>query len=502
VRSCGACGVTVVEDGHFCPDCGSPFPSASEIGLASTRTGAGVALTAHLQANSASTNLVGATIDSFAIDGIIGGGAFGTVYSGRQLGLGRKIAFKVPTLEMAGDAVTARRFAREARSAARVDHPGVVTIYAVGELPDGRPYLAMQLVDGQPLDAIFAEDGRSEAAARDPIDPVRALKIARSIASALAETHAANVVHRDLKPSNIMWRRDRAGDDRVVLVDFGIAVCKPGGADATRLTGGNLIGTPHYMSPEQAHGDDVDGRADLYALGCILFELLTGRTPFDGSGFEVLLAHMSRPTPAPSTFVPSIPPQIDELLAKLLAKKPDQRAQTGDEVVALIDETLASLAPVPEVVVPRTRRSLARVLAIGLVAIGALSAVGFAAVKLSHRAPAEVADGSNEVRKELTLDDGTFITKVSIPDPIRAKVDARVRIRVLTKLGKLLAVEQLVVTVQDANGATTGFTARRRARDGQEFFSFRHVFPAPGKYVMRIFPPESDSEFLVDLVVN
>src|SRR5205823_94157 len=152
---------------------------------------------------------------------------------------------KVPTHEIAADPIQARRFAREARSAARVHHPGVVAIYAVGELGDGRPYLAMQLVDGEPLDRIL-EHG--------PIKAVRALGIARAIASALSETHAVDVVHRDLKPSNIIWRRDRNGDDRIVLVDFGIAVCKPGTAEATRLTAGGLLGTPHYMSPEQAHG--------------------------------------------------------------------------------------------------------------------------------------------------------------------------------------------------------------------------------------------------------
>src|SRR6185503_5455637 len=131
--------------------------------------------------------------------------------------------------------------------------------------------------------------------AEGPLPAVRALRIARQIASALSETHSAEVVHRDLKPSNIMWRRDRHGDDRITIVDFGIAVAKPGNADATRLTTNGLIGTPHYMSPEQAQGEHADQRSDIYALSCILFELVTGETPFDGSGFEVLLAHMGRP---------------------------------------------------------------------------------------------------------------------------------------------------------------------------------------------------------------
>src|SRR5690606_1817925 len=245
---------------------------------------------------------------------------------GRQTGLDRPVAIKVPTAEIASDPVMARRFAREARSAARIQHPGVVAIYAVGELQDRRPYLAMQLVEGEPLDKILA-DG--------PLPAVRALRIARQIASALSETHAADVVHRDLKPTNIMWRRDRNGDDRITIVDFGIAVCKPGNADATRLTAGGLIGTPHYMSPEQAHGEQVDARADLYALGCLLYELVTGTPPFEGSGFEVLLAHLGRPAPLPSDKNASVPEAIDRLCTALMRKKPDDRPQHADEVVAL-----------------------------------------------------------------------------------------------------------------------------------------------------------------------
>jgi len=170
-------------------------------------------------------SLIGTVVDGFVIEGVLGGGSFGSVYRARQLGLDRPVALKVPTYAIASDPVMARRFAREARSAARVTHPGVVAIYAVGELADGRPYLAMQLIDGVPLGRILA-DG--------PVPVARALHLARDIASALAETHAAGVIHRDLKPSNIMWRRDRHGDDRITLVDFGIAVANPGHADATR----------------------------------------------------------------------------------------------------------------------------------------------------------------------------------------------------------------------------------------------------------------------------
>src|SRR5437868_3253925 len=250
--------------------------SAGQLSRPSDRSGAPLLRSSGMQASSTPAgSLVGRTIGDFAIEGVIGGGSFGTVYRGRQLGLDRPVAIKVPTYEIAADPVQARRFAREARAAARIVHPGVVAIYAVGELDDGRPYLAMQLIDGAPLDRIL-DDG--------PVPALRALCIARDIASALSETHAAGVIHRDLKPTNIMWRRDRNGDDRITLVDFGIALCKPGSADATRLTSGGLIGTPHYMSPEQAQGEAVDARADIYALGCLLFELLTNTTLYEGSG--------------------------------------------------------------------------------------------------------------------------------------------------------------------------------------------------------------------------
>ncbi len=288
------------------------------------------------------TSVLGAVVDGFAIDSILGSGGCGTVYRGRQLGLDRPVAIKVPSFEVVDDPVLKKRFLREARAAARVRHPSVVTIYGVGELPDGRPYLAMELLDGASL-ARLIDDG--------PLETARALALARKIALALAETHAAGVVHRDLKPSNIIWRTERGGGDHVTLVDFGIAAGQQGSADATRLTaGGKVIGTPHYMAPEQVQGEhrEVDHRSDLYALGCVLFELLTAEVPFDGTGFEVVLAHMTKAPPAPSSVVPQIPPEVDALVAGLLRKRPEERIASADEVVAQIDEVLEKLAAGPD----------------------------------------------------------------------------------------------------------------------------------------------------------
>src|SRR5262245_17713221 len=202
MRVCTACSTTTDDDtGRFCPECGGVLADPAAVTAPA------------IDEESGSSSLVGQTIDKqFVIDAVLGGGSFATVYRGRQLGLERPVAVKVPTHEIAADPLMSKRFAREARAAAKIVHPGVVTIYAVGELDDGRPYLAMQLIDGEPLDKILA-DG--------PIDPARAFAIARDIACALSETHAQDVVHRDLKPTNIVWRRDRTGDDRITLVDFG-----------------------------------------------------------------------------------------------------------------------------------------------------------------------------------------------------------------------------------------------------------------------------------------
>jgi len=517
VRTCLACSLAVDESGRFCPDCGAVLadampPRPEPVG--STQT-------------SAAGSLVGTTVDGFVVESVIGGGAFGTVYKGRQLGLDRVVAFKVPTHEIASDPVMSRRFAREAKAAARVHHPGVVAIYQVGEIPDGRPYMAMQFVEGDPLDSII-EDG--------PLQVPRALRLARQIASALAECHACNVVHRDLKPTNVMWRQDRHGDDRITLVDFGIAVCRPGpNSDATRLTGGGLIGTPHYMSPEQAHGEAVDARADLYALGCLLFELLTGTTPFSGSGFEVLLAHLGRPAPRPSERVPELPEVIDDLVGKLMMKKPADRAQSADAVVEMIDEALdvldapRSIAKI--IAAPRPRRKTAKTAndrpivrppgyttaelapvvsphrarwaVFGALAALALAAGGFATFRYVNRdataaSSPQVDQSTNNHANEtpkVFRDEGDVRLKawwrdgaITTDRPLRMALDLR------NKLGRPLGAESIVVIVEDAHGKSVGLTARpRQAVPEQYGVSVR--FPESGRYVVRVFAPETPSSF-------
>ncbi len=458
-----------------------------------------------MTASSSAERLIGMIIDGqFKLESIIGGGAFGTVYRGTQIGLDRPVAVKVPTFEIAADPVMAKRFAREARAAARVHAPNVVATFAVGELPDGRPYLAMQLVDGQPLDKALA-DG--------PLPAPRALKIARAIAAALSETHAADVVHRDLKPTNIMWRRDRNGDDRITLVDFGIAVCKPGNADATRLTANGLIGTPHYMSPEQAQGEIVDARADLYALGCLLFELVTGTTPYDGSGFEVLLAHLGRPAPLPSEKNPGVPPCVDQLCKALMQKKPDDRPQSADEVVVRIDAALAELGPrsrrstkrpVAESSTSLPRKSrLGRNLLAAFVAVAGLAGAGFAVVQMREHpnaADAEPLAPDDNGTKKLFSDNGEMLVQATVAEHIIAGKETRIRLELKNKLGQPVIADELVVTVADASGAAKGLAAKARSTKGR--YGFRYTFPQAGHYTLRVFPPSVDSVFEIAVDVE
>jgi len=509
MQACRGCGTALDGTGRFCPACGDAAVTAPD----------------PASRGDAATSLIGRTVGDFAIDAVLGGGSFGTVYRGRQLGLDRPVAIKVPTYEIAADPVHARRFAREARAAARIVHPGVVAIYAVGELDDGRPYLAMQLIDGEPLGRVL-RDG--------PVPASRALHIARDIASALSETHAAGVVHRDLKPTNIMWRCDRNGDDRITLVDFGIAMARPGHADASRLTSNGLIGTPHYMSPEQAQGEAVDGRADLYALGCVLFELVTGATPFDGSGFEVLLEHLGRPAPRASERVPEVPEAVDRLILRLMEKRPDDRPATADAALAMIDDAIEEIggrsaarpglpsataatrrlpemsalsAPdlsLPRPVPGRHWRAIA-------VSVLALSGAGFAAWRLhgtpdpDEPEPVRTASGAptsptGEALREIARDDGELIIRTLVPERIHAGTAMRAHLAITTKLGTPFPAKQVVVTFEDPQHNATAQTAAMHG-DRAGHYAFHHTFAQPGSYVIRIFPSDTETVSTIELAV-
>lgn len=264
-------------------------------------------------------------IPGYRIQHVIGHGGMATVYLAVQESLGRDVALKVLLPSLAADPIATERFLREARFAAQLHHPNIVAIHDVG-MHAGNPYMAMAY---EPAGTVAqTSQGRS--------DPDFALRVARDIAVALDFAHRQGVVHRDVKPENILRRNDQS----CVLSDFGIAHAV---AAQTGLTHeGSSVGTPHYMSPEQLRGERVDGRADLYSLGVVLYQMLVGDLPYQGTdGWAIGMQHISAP-------IPQLPPplvHLQPLIDSLLAKTPGERPQTGAELVERIDALLTGNQP-------------------------------------------------------------------------------------------------------------------------------------------------------------
>ena len=274
--------------------------------------------------------MLGTTVGTYRITGVVGRGGIGTVYAAEHTLLGRPVAVKVLLPEYSQNQDLVTRLFNEARAAASIRYPGIVEIYDFGWSADGVAYIAMEMLKGENLACRLA---------RGRLPLTQALPIIRQIASALAAAHRTKIVHRDLKPDNVFLVRDPSGD-RVKLLDFGIAKLH-GEFSRTMTRTGTLIGTPTYMAPEQCRGVAVDHRADLYALGCMLFELLSGRPPFIGEGGgEILAAHIHVPPPSLVSLVPDAPPAICQLVDRLLRKDQAQRVQTADEAIRLIDSAL------------------------------------------------------------------------------------------------------------------------------------------------------------------
>ncbi|MCX7043100.1 MAG: protein kinase [Gammaproteobacteria bacterium] len=264
-------------------------------------------------------------IPGYSIQRIIGHGGMATVYLAVQESLGREVALKVLLPSLAKDPVATERFLREARFAAQLHHPNIVAIHDVG-VHEGSPYMAMGYEPGGTIANLI--EGRE--------DPRFALRVVRDIAGALDYAHGKGVVHRDVKPENILRRLDGS----CVLSDFGIAHAL---ATQTGLTTeGSSIGTPHYMSPEQLRGEKVDGRADLYSLGVVFYQLLTGHLPYQGTdGWAIGMQHISAPIPRLPEHLGYLQPLVDALLAK----DPAHRVQTGGDLVRRVEAAISGNQP-------------------------------------------------------------------------------------------------------------------------------------------------------------
>jgi serine/threonine protein kinase len=260
----------------------------------------------------------GQTFGGYHIVELVGSGGMGLVYRAGQRILGRTVALKVIRPEIAESGDYRARFLREARFAAAVDHPHVVSVFDAGE-QDGRLYLAMQWVDGLDLGTLIDREQR--------LAPERAVLIGVQLAQALQAVHDVGLVHRDVKPSNVLIR-DIGGHDHAYLTDFGIAKA-PAAQDSLTRTGW-MMGTPGYLSPEQIRGQQPGPRSDLYALGCIIFEALTGQRPFGGDDdLAARWAQATSPPPAASTLCPALGSRYDAFLAQALAADPQDRFPSG-----------------------------------------------------------------------------------------------------------------------------------------------------------------------------
>lgn len=271
-------------------------------------------------------------IPGFRVTGCIGEGGMGSVYSAEDLSLGRRVAVKLISERIAGQSESKLRFQREARTLATIEHPHVVHVYALGEC-DAGSYIVMEYVEGETLATKLEREGML------PVD--EAIAITRQVVAALQEAWGKSVIHRDVKPSNVLI--DTRG--RVKVVDFGLAKSvsvERDKRDETLTQSGYIVGSPHYLSPEQAQGHTVDFRSDIYAVGLILYEMLTGSRPFAGTTPVAIIAkHIHEPLPSISLKRAGIPPRLASLIGRMTAKLPEERPASYEEILRELDTVLA-----------------------------------------------------------------------------------------------------------------------------------------------------------------
>jgi len=315
MRICPQCGTRFEEPIQYCPHDGTPTYEAQS------------------QPEPTEDPLLGLVVDGrYRIEQQIGEGGMGVVYLSTHTVLQKKLALKVLRGDGSKDGEVVQRFMQEAQAATSIGHQNIIDISDFGRLPDGSVYFVMEYLDGTSLNDMIEKGGS--------VPMQTAVHLIRQIASALEAAHARGIVHRDLKPDNIFVIRQGGDPSFVKVLDFGVA--KVGGAASKLTKTGMVFGTPHYMSPEQAAGHSVDQRTDVYALGVIMYEMFTGKVPFDADTFMGILSkHMFEPPPRPTDVEGASLGAVETVILKAMEKNADQRYQSMTELIADLD-TLAS----------------------------------------------------------------------------------------------------------------------------------------------------------------
>ena len=327
MRTCPQCSESCDSSHKFCPACGFPL--------------------AKVQVKT-DDPLIGQNLPGgFVILDLVGIGGMGRVYRAEQTNLGRTVAVKIIHPHLVGEENAAARFITEARAASRLNHPNSVAVIDFGKTDDGQLYLVMEFLRGKDLARIVYEDGL--------LSFKRSVDVLRQVLAALAEAHHQQIIHRDLKPENIILEPLRGGGDFVKVVDFGLAKMREGSTQPNITSPGIVCGTPEYMSPEQGRGDPLDPRSDLYAVGVIMYQLLTGRLPFEGeSPTQVVLMHIGEPPPEPNSIAPgrNIPQSLVDVCLMALAKETKHRFNDADEFSAALADAIAEVEPPPRRAMP------------------------------------------------------------------------------------------------------------------------------------------------------
>ncbi|HLU67894.1 MAG TPA: serine/threonine-protein kinase, partial [Kofleriaceae bacterium] len=269
--------------------------------------------------------------ERYVIEQLLGEGGMGRVYRARHIRMSRRFAIKVLFGDAAADAKARARFSREAEASSRLSHPNVVSVVDFGETEEGLLYLVMDYIEGEELHQLINREA--------PLGSARSLNILRQLARGLGHAHERGLIHRDFKAENVLVTRD-SGEEIARIVDFGIAVVGEMNQPEQRLTTeGMVLGTPAYMSPEQSTGEEIDHRADLFSLGVMLYEMLAGRLPFDGTPLAMAKANLAARVPPISERVPGlkVDPRLEGVAMRLMAKEPESRFQSAAEILAHVE---------------------------------------------------------------------------------------------------------------------------------------------------------------------